>query len=83
MTQKVIKIGSSVGATFPKKVIKELGIKAGGEVSVRIDMDTKEIIFKSAGAIKKVENSHQEKVASLALNFINRYRDDLNSLANK
>ncbi len=36
MVQKVIKIGSSLGVTIPKKELSELNIMAGDEVEISI-----------------------------------------------
>jgi antitoxin component of MazEF toxin-antitoxin module len=36
MIQKVIKIGSSVGVTIPKKHLEEQGIAVGDEVDIQV-----------------------------------------------
>ena len=43
-TQKVIKIGNSLGITLPSRFIKALSVKAGDEVSVIQSTDTSIII---------------------------------------
>lgn len=40
-TQKLIKIGTSTGSTFPAKALRELGAKAGDEVIVTIELAEK------------------------------------------
>lgn len=79
MTQKLLKVGSSAAVTIPKKSLKELGLKIGDEVRVDIDQGRKIV------SIKPVEKMSREdaKIAKLALNFINRYRKDLEALAKK
>jgi len=37
MTQKIIKIGSSLGVTIPKKQLDELGLDVGDEVKVTFE----------------------------------------------
>lgn len=79
MTQKLLKVGSSAAGTIPKKSLKELGLKIGDEVRVDIDRNRKTV------SIKPVEKVSKEdaKIAKLALNFITRYRKDLEVLAQK
>lgn len=79
MTQKVLKVGSSAAVTIPKKSLDELGLKIGDEVSIDIDRARKTV------SIQPVEKLSREdiKIAKLTLNFINRYRIDLERLAQK
>ncbi|MEE8131676.1 MAG: AbrB/MazE/SpoVT family DNA-binding domain-containing protein [Candidatus Paceibacterota bacterium] len=79
MTQKVLKVGSSAAVTIPKKSLEELGLKIGDQVSIEIDTNKKIV------SIKPVEKISKEdvKIARLTLNFINRYRKDLEVLAKK
>jgi len=79
MTQKVLKVGSSAAVTIPKKSLEELGLKIGDKVSVEID--------KKSGSVsiipKRIMSEEDEKIAKLTLDFVNRYRHDLESLAKK
>ena len=77
MTQKVLKVGSSAAVTIPKKSLEELAIKIGDDVTVEIDK--KSVIIKP----QKRLSEEDIKVAKLTLNFINRYREDLEALAKK
>ena len=79
MSQKVIKVGDSAAVIIPKKSLKELGIKLGDTVSVEINHKEKSFSVKPMVKI----NKRQERIAELTLNFINRYRKDLESLAHK
>ena len=79
MPQKVLKIGDSAGVTIPKKSLEELGLKIGDKVSVEVDK-------KHGGVfIRRFEEMSKEdkKIAKLTLDFINRYRSDLEALAKK
>lgn len=85
MIQKVLKVGSSVAVTIPKKALLGLGLKAGDNVNLTVNEKTREVSFRPVIAKGGVKNSNgrQEKIAELTLNFINRYRSDLESLAQK
>jgi antitoxin component of MazEF toxin-antitoxin module len=82
--QKIIKVGTSAAVTIPKEFMHELNIKPGHKVDFKF--------IKTSGAFlytpvqepsKKKAMTHKEKVASITLKFINRYRDDLNALKDK
>lgn len=79
MTQKVLKVGSSAAVTIPKKSLEELGLKIGDKVSLTIDKNKKIVSIMPAQGISKAD----AKIAQLTLNFINRYRKDLEALARK
>ncbi|TSC75579.1 MAG: Uncharacterized protein G01um101430_421 [Parcubacteria group bacterium Gr01-1014_30] len=79
MTQKVLKVGDSAAVTIPKEYLGELGLKPGDEVSV--EFDRKKLKF-SVG-LSKAAARRQRRIAELTLNFINRYRKDLEALAKK
>ena len=81
MTQKVLKVGSSAAVTIPKKSLKELGLKLGDEVVVEIDVQDKKMVIHAP--TKKPKNKENDRVAKLTLDFINRYRKDLEALARK
>ena len=79
MTQKVLRVGSSAAVTIPKKSLEELGLKPGDEVIVELDRKSKAVSIRPSQKMTK----HQERIAKLTLNFINRYRKDLEALAKK
>jgi len=79
MTQKVLKVGSSAAVTIPKKSLKELGLKVGDEVVVDVDKGKKVVSIKPARGLSREDI----RVARLAVDFINRYRKDLEALAKK
>lgn len=70
MAQKVIKIGSSLGVTIPKKELSELNIIAGDEVEISIRK-------KSTKAVK-----HEQLLKSLE-GFMSTYDQDLKNLAKR
>ena len=77
MTQKVLKVGSSAAVTIPKKSLAELGLKIGDRVEIRVDRARKFVSIRP-----DVNVSGQDaKIARLTLDFINRYRKDLEALA--
>ncbi len=43
MTQKVIKIGSSVGVTIPRAALKDLRFRVGEHVEVTLGKETRNI----------------------------------------
>lgn len=79
MIQKVLKVGDSAAVTIPKKSLVELGLKIGGQVDVEVDKKIRTVLVKPAEKLSK-ENL---KIAKLTLDFINRYRKDLEALARK
>ena len=81
MIQKVLRVGSSAAVTIPKKSLKELGLKIGDSVSLAIDADTKSVSIRSTRAPKL--SGWQKKVDKFTLDFIKRYRKDLEALADK
>lgn len=79
MIQKVLKVGSSAAVTIPKKSLEELNLKIGDRVTVEIDKTRQVVLIEPVGDISKED----AKIARLTLNFINRYRKDLEALAQK
>ncbi len=79
MTQKLLKVGSSAAVTIPKKSLKELGLKIGDEVRVDVDRKQKMVSVRPAQRISP-QDAH---IAQLTINFIARYRKDLEALARK
>jgi len=79
MAQKVLKIGSSIGITIPKHIAEEFKLVAGD--SVTLAPDQKSGGFKVIPKNKATKS--QDKIAKLTLNFIKRYRSDLEALKDK
>ena len=79
MTQKVLKVGSSAAVTIPKQSLKELGLKIGDKVTVDIDRARKTVSIQPTKKLSRED----VKIAKLTLNFIQRYRTDLERLAQK
>lgn len=79
MTQKVLKVGSSAAVTIPKKSLEELGLKIGDRVVVEIDKKNSVVSIKPSTKISQKD----KKILKLTLNFIQRYRQDLEALARK
>lgn len=82
MTQKILKVGSSAGVTIPKRVLESLGLRVGDAVEVTLDEAGQLAAIRPA---KTGTHSDQrsERIAKLTLDFIDRYRTDLEALANK
>ncbi|MBI4087651.1 MAG: hypothetical protein HY434_02365 [Candidatus Liptonbacteria bacterium] len=79
MTQKVLKVGSSAAVTISKKSLAELGLNIGD--SVIVEVNRKRRVFSVRPSNKIAER--QERIAYLTLNFVDRYRKDLQALAKK
>lgn len=70
MSQKVIKIGSSLGVTIPKHEIAKLHIIAGDEVDITVQKKTTRLA------------KHEQLLKSLE-SFMNTYDEDLRQLAKR
>lgn len=79
MAQKLIKVGTSVAVVIPKKSLEELGLKAGDAVTVEADRKNKSVHI----VAQKQESDDEKHIAELTMNFIHRYRSDLEALADK
>ncbi|OHA01524.1 MAG: hypothetical protein A3H71_03275 [Candidatus Sungbacteria bacterium RIFCSPLOWO2_02_FULL_48_13b] len=79
MIQKVLRVGTSAAVTIPKKSLEELGLKIGDAVKVDINSVAKAVSIRAV----KTGLDRQKKIATLALNFVNRYRNDLEKLASE
>lgn len=79
MTQKVLKVGSSAAVTIPKDILKELGVRIGDRVRLRFNEAKRTIVI----GPEKETSKEDQRIARLTLDFINRYRKDLESLAKK
>ncbi len=82
MTQKIIQIGNSTGIIIPKSILNQLGLKAGSDVRVEMDMDTKSLIIRHTKAASNSTsiNAHFLKI----LDKVNaEYSKALGELAQK
>ena len=79
MAQKVLKVGSSAGITIPKDILKELGVRIGDSITLSFHKGKNVVIIESDKEMSKED----KRIARLTLNFINRYRRDLQALAQK
>ena len=77
MTQKVLKVGSSAAVIIPKKSLKELGLKIGDEVRVVVDSRRRTVSISPRSALSLRETY----IVKLGIDFVNRYRKDLEILA--
>ena len=82
MTQKVLKVGSSAAVTIPKEYLRLLNLHIGASVEVSIDETKKTLVYR-LGKKDARNDARREKIADLTLNFIERYRGDLEALADK
>lgn len=76
MTQKILRVGSSLAVTIPKKTVKELGFRAGGTVNVHVDTVKKRV------TIEAVQKQYGE-VISWTDQFMEKYKTALKELADK
>ena len=79
MTQKVLKVGTSAAVTIPKKSLAELGLKIGDHVTVVADIERQTVFVRPL----KSEPKRMTKITKLTLDFVNRYREDMEALANE
>ncbi len=80
MTQKVLKVGSSIAVTIPKKLAEELDWKPGDSVAVKGDVKQRRVIYYSP---RQPLSKEDLRVAELAYKFLQRYRRDFEALAHK
>lgn len=78
MTRKILQIGSSVGVTIPKSILKKLNLTVGDEVDVEAD-DGRVLIQKRRDQDKPIN----PKLLEWTDNFIETYRDALEELSDK
>lgn len=79
MIQKLFKVGSSAAVTISKKSLQELGLRIGDSVQVKIDQTEKVVSIQPTRKFLRSD----KRIANLTLDFINRYRKDLEALAKK
>lgn len=74
--RKALPIGSSIAVTIPKRILKARNITAGDEL--RIEEVEQGILIRP---LEKEGRSN--KITALTLDFVHRYRKDLESLKDK
>ena len=77
MSQKIIKIGSSLGVTLRSSMLKQAGLKQGDHVQVSFDKERGSIV---------VENAQQAEFArsvAKAMDLVADHRDELAKLDNQ
>lgn len=79
MPQKIVKIGTSLGVIIPKDSAKQIGWKVGDFVNVRVNKKNRGINVLPAEEVSGMD----ERIMRHALQFIERYRKDLEALAKK
>lgn len=77
MIQKILKVGTSAAVTLPKHSLEELGFRVGDRVQV--DVRGGAVVIRPT----QKSSDHDKKITELTLNFIERYRKDLEVLARK
>lgn len=50
MSQKVMRIGNSIGVTVPSQFVKAVGVKVGDTVKVKTILETGQVIYIFQGA---------------------------------
>jgi len=84
MTRKIIKIGDSEGVTIPKNIKEKLNLKAGDELEVQLDKEGKQILLEPSDKKSGGQNDkRKERIAKLTASFTDKYRKDLEALAEK
>lgn len=81
MLQKVLKVGSSAAITIPKKSLEELGIAVGERVHVTVNETEGFVTIRPQHSAKTTLKKRHDRIARMTLNFIDRYRKDLEALA--
>lgn len=79
MTQKVLRVGSSAAVTIPKDILQELGVRIGDSIALHFNKAKKAVMIE----LPEKNTQEDQKIARLTLNFIKRYRKDLEALARK
>lgn len=78
MLRKVFKTGNSIVVALPKEMLDALHLVEGGEVSVELDADRRQIVI--APSVQAVDGVDVEFARQLA-DFIDNYRPALEALA--
>ena len=79
MTQKIIKVGSSLGMTLSKQYVKDLGLNVGDQIEVQVNNDKKLLEVRPVRRTPAVD----AELAAWTKKFVHRYQAALNELASK
>lgn len=75
MTQKVLKVGTSAAVTIPKESLRELGLKIGDNVRLKVDTRRRTV------SIEPVALRIDAELLAWTDGFIKQYRVALDALA--
>lgn len=81
MPQKIVKIGNSLGVIIPKDAAEKLGWTPGDLVNLDTNEQEGKITISSTNTTKL--SQEDKRVLQHGLNFLKRYKKDLETLANK
>jgi antitoxin component of MazEF toxin-antitoxin module len=81
MSQKVIKVGSSLALVIPKETAHKYNLEVGRSMELHASSDG--VLTYTPTQSDFVMNTKDQKVAKIAVDFINRYRKDLEALKDK
>lgn len=81
MSQKVITIGSSIGAVFPKAIVDELTFAPGQEIRVIADGPDRVVIERKRDA--NPSSAQSANLVKWAAAYVEKYRKDFEALADK
>lgn len=79
MTQKVIKIGTSVGVTIPKQALRDLDIRAGDHIEVDWSKQRGTLVVRHPAKRSQADRELKEWTER----FIERYKPALIALSKK
>ena len=77
MTRKILKVGTSAADTIPKESLKELGLKIGDRVMVKVDRQKRMV------SIRPIARELNKELIGWTEKFIERYRPAPEALAKK
>jgi len=80
MLQKIIKVGNSYAFTIPSSFVKELGLKAGEQLHVEVDMELGRLTYNKAKPEKKADTP---EVKEWLESFNKKYKKGLTELAKR
>jgi antitoxin component of MazEF toxin-antitoxin module len=81
MSQKVIKVGSSLAVVIPKETAHKYNLEVGRSMELETSANGSLLYTPTAPVFSMSEKD--QKVANITMNFINRYRKDLEALKDK
>lgn len=76
MIQKILKVGSSIGITIPKKTAEELGFFAGDSVEFKVNKERRQLILEPIASVDL-------ELVAWSKKFIEKYRPALEALSKK